>query len=313
MFASRSGGSGGMSGTQFAVAAVAGGAGYILADALDRFLATYDPAGTGERPKDKFTSDGAGTLANTLNLAATPNLYRIGAGIGMAALPAVASMFVKQPLVRSSLEGMAIGAGIKLLSTFWNNVVMGHLLAPKDTSVAGLQKSIIARLYPAEIAAGINQKQTPPNLNAGQATANGSLSGAGVGDVGPFALQGSSEYPDAAQALRANAGLHGEFPTMQNVWGTGGPSSYPSAQQALNARHGTIGADPVSVPAPMAPVPAPQMSPTSYQPGPPDGPGPGPNAKPHADCGCIGDDNAFLGFVGDPGEDTLYNGVTKAA
>lgn len=301
MFAKRSGGGGGMSGTQFAIALGSAGVGYIAADALDRFLATYDPAGTGDKPKDKFTSDGAGTLANTLNLASTPNLYRIGAGVGMTALPAVASMFVSNPLVRSSLEGFAIGSGVKLLALFWNNVVMGHLLKPKDTSPAALQKSIIARLYPAEIAASINQSQTPPNLNGAAAVANGSLSGGQGVDVGPFALQGSSEYPDAAQVLRQQAGVHGEFPTLQNVWGTG---AYPTATQAMHplySRHG-VGADPaapaaagpVAVPVPtQAIVPAPQ----AYQPGPPTHPGPGPQVKPHADCGCIGESNQFLGFV----------------
>ena len=165
MFASRGSGSG-MSGGQFAVALVTSGIGYVLADAVDRFLATYNPdpakADPNGPPKDKFTSNGAGTLANTLNLAASPNIMRLGAGVGLTALPAVASMFVKSPLVRSSLEGLAIGSGIKLFSLFWNNIVMGHLLTPKDQSVAGLQKSVIARLYPAEVAAAINMKQTPP-------------------------------------------------------------------------------------------------------------------------------------------------------
>jgi len=248
-----------MTGGQFALALASGGVGFVLADGLDRFLATYNPDPTKADPKgppkDKFTSDGAGTLANTLNLAASPNLYRIGAGIGMTALPVVASMFVKQPLLRSSLEGFAIGAGVKLFSLFWNNVVMGHLLTPKDTSVGALQKSVIARLYPAEIAAGINQKQQPPQT-AVSSSGSGALSdqpqvpqmGIGAPDVGPFALAGSSEYPDAAQALRNMTGVHDQFSTLQNVWGTGGPggayggsgwgtsgpgSNYPTAAQAM--------------------------------------------------------------------------------
>ena len=45
-----------------------------------------------------------------------------------------------------------------------------------------------------------------------------------------------------------------------------------------------------------------------WEPGPPTSPGPGPQAKPHADCGCIGANNPFLGFIGDAEEkDTLYN------
>jgi hypothetical protein len=45
---------------------------------------------------------------------------------------------------------------------------------------------------------------------------------------------------------------------------------------------------------------------TPYMPGPPPGPGPGPQIERGADpaaCGCIGDDNQFLGFVGDEAAD----------
>jgi hypothetical protein len=44
----------------------------------------------------------------------------------------------------------------------------------------------------------------------------------------------------------------------------------------------------------------------AYMPGPPPGPGPGPQAQRGDDpaaCGCIGDDNQFLGFVGDEATD----------
>jgi hypothetical protein len=225
-------------------AVVAGGVGFVLADAVDRFLATYDPSSTAALPTDRFTSSGAGTLANTLNVAAAPSLYRVGASAGFMILPAVASVFVDQPLIRSSLEGMAVGGGVSLFRLLWNNVVM-PLLAPKDTSTAGLQKSIIARLYPAEIAAHINMAQTPPQ-QAVSSSGSGALSGppaghqTGVGspDVGPFALSGTSPYPDAAQALRQTAGMSGpggNFPSLQNVWGTG---EYPTAAQAMG-----LGAD----------------------------------------------------------------------
>ena len=90
---------------------------YILANGLDRFLATYNPNGDpAKAPKHKFTSDGAGTLANALNLADHPGWIRIGAGVGMAAAPAVASAFVKHPLLRSSLEGAAVGASVQLVA-----------------------------------------------------------------------------------------------------------------------------------------------------------------------------------------------------
>lgn len=261
---------------ELGVAFVTGGVGYVLADGLDRFLATYDPAGK-ELPKDKFTSNGAGTLANTLNVASRPGLLRIGVSIGAVAVPAVGAAFVRHPLAKASLEGATIGAGISLFKMAWNNFLM-PLLIGKDASVPALQKSFIARLYPAEVAAHLNQitpdgKSVPPSPVS--STGSGALSA--PGDVGPFAMGGSSPYPDAAEALRQQAGVRDQFPSVQNTWGTGGPGSdHPTAAQAMGTG-------------------------AAYQPGPPAGPGPGPQAAPHTDpsCGCIGDptigSSAFLG------------------
>jgi hypothetical protein len=294
----------GMQMAKLALAVVSGGFGFVLADGVDRWLATYDPAAT-EKPKDKFTSDGSGTLGNTLNVASPPTFLRIAAGLGTTALPAVAAAFVRNPYLQSSLEGAAIGAGVSLFKTLWNNLLM-PALKPKDTSAASLQKSFIARLYPAEIAASINLEQ---KMTAMSSATTGALSGppqqAGVGahaDVGPFALAAESPYPDAAQALRQQAGMQGpggDYPTVQNVWGTGAQSTpgvppgiaeYPTAAQALTQQTGQVGA---------------------WAPGPPPGTGPGPQARPHdngAECACLGDENPFLGFVGDAEEkDTLYN------
>ena len=232
---------------------------YILANGLDRFLATYNPNGDPAKlPKHKFTSDGAGTLANALNIGAHPSWLRIGAGIAMAAAPAGASVFVKHPLLRSSLEGAAVGASVQLLQMLWSNVVV-PLLAPKDTSDAGLKASFIDRLYPTEIAAHINAQS--PALTGGHATglsgapADAPAPQAGVGqpDVGPFALQGPSYYPSAVEALRAQAqaagvqGGHesnrletgiGYYPTVQELWrqASGGDTSAgfrPSVQDIL--------------------------------------------------------------------------------
>lgn len=259
MFEARRGSSGrAMYGAELALAVVAGGLGFVLADGIDRWLATYDPAATGAKPTDKFTSDGAGTLANTLNVASSPNFLRLAAGVGATAVPAVASFFVENPFIRSSLEGAAIGAGVNLFRMFWANVLM-PMLKPKDTSTASLQKSIIARLYPAEVAASINLAQTPPTQSA-SGVAFGALSGAqqaqqpapGVGappDVGPFALAAESPYPDTVQALRRQAGVQGPaYPSSQEVWGTGNStpgwpgvgdqSPYPSAHDALQQQAG---------------------------------------------------------------------------
>lgn len=282
-----SGGSG-MGIAELGVAVITGGLGFVLADGVDRFLATYNPSSTSARPTDKFTSDGAGTLANTLNVASRPSLIRIGAGGAMVALPAFGAYASRRsPMARAAFEGATLGAGISLFKSLWNNVVM-PLLAPKDTSPASLQKSIIVRLYPAEVAAKINMQQ--------KAVSPGVLSGppqqAGVGgpaDVGPFALAavgGDSPYLDTAQALRRATGVQDpQYPSLQNAWGTGGDSDYPSAAQALRREAGM-----------------------GWQPGPPSDIGPGPQAQPHKDCGCVGDPTiGFAGFLGDSQEkDSLF-------
>ncbi len=233
----------GMYGAEFAATILFGGLGYAVADGVDRMLATYNPAGKAPTDKHKFTSDGAGTLANTLNVAAAPGLARIAAGIGMAVLPGVGSFYVKHPFLRHSLEGASVGAGISLFKTFWNNVVMGAWLGPKDTTTAALQHSHVARLYPAEVVAAAN-------LRAGQDHATGVTFGAlsggtteqtgvgGHGDVGPFALGEhhhhhnhvnpfpGSQILDVAQALRCQAGLCDE-PHPGAAPGGPGPDAPP--------------------------------------------------------------------------------------
>ena len=259
---SRRGKSGrGMYVAEMALAIGSGSFMYIVANGFDRWLATYNPeTDPAKLPKHKFTSDGAGTLANTLNISSHPSWLRIGAGLGMAALPAVGSIFVEHPMLRSSLEGAAVGASVQFIQMIWSNVVV-PLLAPKDTSNDGLKKSFIARLYPTEIAAAINMKaQTPPGpsaLTGGTATglsgAEAPAAGVGQPDVGPFALQGPSYYPSAVEALRAHAqaaGLNGGhesnrletgigyYPTVQELWrqASGGDTASgfrPSVQDIL--------------------------------------------------------------------------------
>ena len=300
---------------EFGVAVLTAGFGYVIADGLDRFLATYNPAETDpeKRPKDKFTSDGAGTLANTLNVASTPGLVRVGAGVGLTAVPAVASMYVDGKFIKSALQGAAIGSGVNLFKTLWNNVLM-PMLKPKDTSAAALQKSYIARLYPAEVAASINReaKQTAVSSAGGAGALSGAPQQAGVAappDVGPFALQDSPGYPDAAEALRKQAGMEGtpgnDYPTVQNIMGTGGEGDFPTATQAMTAETGRIGA-PAAAGNPGQPGVS-QEPPKPWAPGPPPLPGPGPQAAPGEDpaCACMGDGDQFLGFMGDePAEET---------
>jgi len=399
---------------KLAIGILSAGVGFALADGLDRFLATYNPAGA-EQPKNKFTSDGNGTLANTLNIASPPHLVRIGAAVGSIVVPAAVAMYVKNGFVKSSLEGMALGAGVKAFSTLWSNVLM-PMLAPKGdkATTEALQKSHIVRLYPAEVAAKMNiESQTRSVSSSG----SGALS-APPPDVGPFALAGSSPYPDTAQALRRQAGLDGDSPypsagqALQHQagvgyrpppphvnrpaspvvnqwrdahpgfrpggnalaarwsqrWGNtynaavpaaplvaGGPvhhhhhcmlrakTMYPTyTDQQLHAwcmahphsthpylyeapaptavQYGAVsdppdaGAPPDAPPPDAAPPPAAPpppsdpVGPPSYAPGPGSSAGPGP--QPLSDCGCVGDDNKFLGFIGDEEEkDVFINGL----
>ena len=277
-----------MGAAELTLAVISGGIGFVAADALDRFLATYNPGGS-TPPADKFTSIGSGTLANTLNIAARPNWKRLAAGAGATAVPAIGSMFIRNPMAKSALEGMTIGAGISFFKTLWNNVLM-PLLIGQDTSTPTIQKSVIARLYPAEVSAAINVRTTPAGNQAALSSGgSGALSGApetGVGapaDVGPFALAADSSYPDAVQALRRATGVQDEpyqtaADALRRQAGLQGPSQYPSAADALRAQAGM-----------------------GYSPGPPPGSGPGPKADPHTDpaCGCIGEIDRYSAFLGD--------------
>ena len=277
------GGAGGI-GT-LVVTGIAGGLGYVFADGIDRLLATYNPAGT-ERPTDKFTSDGAGTLANTLNVASRPGLARAGAAIGVVAVPAVGAMFIKNRYAKTALTAAAFGAGINGFKLLWNNAIM-PMLRPKDASPAALQKSYIARLYPSEVAAAINAAKK--NADGSERTPQLAVSSAGSGalsgaDVGPFALSGDSPYPSATQALnRGVAGPGADWPTTQQVLGTG--QQFPTAQQAIYQKAGQVGAP--------------------WQPGPPSSPGPGPQPAEES-CGCAGPYDMFLGSPPDASEEPLY-------
>jgi hypothetical protein len=274
---------------ELAVAIVSAGFGFVLADGLDRMLATYDPGATGDKPKDKFTSDGTGALANALNVGAMPDWKRVVTGVAVTAVPAVGSMFIENKLVRSSVEGLAVGAGVSLFKTLWNNVLMPMLIG-KDTTTPTLQKSYIARLYPAEVAASINKRTKDdkgqpitPQMNVSSA-GSGALSGQQA-DVGPFALGGDSPYQTAEQAIRSGVSGDSPYPTAADALRTGvhGDSPYPTAAQALRKEAGV----------------------SAWQPGPPTSPGPGPQAEPHTDpsCGCIGDPTVgFSAFLGTPEE-----------
>jgi hypothetical protein len=287
MSASRGGSMGAM---DLGVAVLSGGFGFLLADGLDRLLATYDPSATGDKPKDKFVSDGAGTMANVLNIARMPGWARAGASIGMVAVPAVGAAYIRNRTAKTALEGLALGAGINALKLLVGNVLLPMLIG-KDTSAPALQKSFIARLYPSEVAAKINmdaKKDAEGKTAPGPYPAAGVLSG--QPDVGPFALGGDSPYPDAAAALRRATGISGDSPypsasdSIRRAAGVSGDSPYPDAATALRREAGM-----------------------GWQPGPPPGSGPGPQAQPHKDtaCGCVGGDPKYSSFLGDAREDPL--------
>jgi hypothetical protein len=262
---------------EMVLATASAGFGFVLADGIDRLLATYNPSSTDAPPKDKFTSNGTGTLANTLNVASMPDWKRLAAGVGLTAAPAVGAMFT-DGYARSVLEGAAIGAGVNFIKLLVNNVLMPMLIG-KDTSAPALQKSYIARLYPAEVAAKINKASSQP--------APGALSGP---DVGPFALGGDSPYPSAEQALRREAGVGGDSPypsaeqALRREAGVGGDSPYPTAAQALRQEAGV----------------------SAWEPSGPSTPGPGPQDN-GSDCGCVNGAPdptiGFSSFLGTPEED----------
>jgi hypothetical protein len=207
-----------MRGGELALAFISGGLGFALADFADRYLATYDPsavaAGTTTAPTDRFTGGTNGTLANTLNIASPPSLLRIGVGVGITAVPALGQYLVKNSMGKAALQGMMLGAGIKLFSMLWNAYVMGNLLKPASTAQADMQKSLGARLYPAETVASQNLAASPvpytapTGLNA--PPRNGGLPARqqrpqaqrpqGMGDPGPFAVAQQAAAQAAAPA-----------------------------------------------------------------------------------------------------------------
>ena len=251
---SRRGKSGrGMYAAELALAIGTGSLAYIVANGFDRFLATYNPTTDPTKlPNGKFTSDGTGTLANALNIASHPSWLRLGAGFGMAALPAVGSIFVEHPMLRSSLEGAAVGASVQFLQMLWSNVLV-PLLAPKADD-ALIKKSFIARLYPNEVVAHLNmqaQHLAPPVTGLSGAEEPAPTAGVGSPDVGPFALEGPSYFPSAVEVLRAHAaglegghesnrietGIGNAYPSVAEVWriATGGDTHYgrPTVQDVL--------------------------------------------------------------------------------
>jgi len=248
-----------MKGGELALAFIAGGLGFVAADFVDRYLATYDPSSTAAAPTDRFTGGTNGTLANTLNIASPPSLLRIGAGIGMTAAPALGQYLVKNSMGKAALQGMMLGAGINLFKLLWNAYVMGNLLKPAATDATTMKASLGARLYPAEVVAAQNLATSPVPYTA---------------PTGLNAPPGQRGLPAPQQ--RVPQQRFAPRPT-----GVGDPGPFATARQGVGDATPQPSAPPQSyAPTPAAP-PAPQT---------PDGNCP--------DGGCLGDQlPGFLGFV----------------
>ena len=192
------------------LAIISAGLGFAVADFVDRYLATYDPSAA-TPPTDRFTGGTNGTLANTLNISSPPSMIRLGAGVGVTALFGLGAYVVKNSLGRSALQGAMVGAGVNLFKLVWNAWVMGNLLKPAAADQATMQKSLGARLYPAEVVAAQNLASNPPAYTSPQGlnrapqqqqhmpAAPPPARPQGVGDPGPFAIAPAA--PPAPQGL----------------------------------------------------------------------------------------------------------------
>ena len=250
-----------MTGGELALAFISGGVGFGIADFVDRYMATYNPA-TGTPTATQFSGGTNGTLANTLNIAAPPGLMRIGIGVGITAVPGILAYLVKNPMGRAALQGMMLGAGIKLFSTLWNAYVMGNLLKPAASDATTMKASLGARVYPAEVVAAQNIAASPPAYSAPQglnAPPQQQLPGRqaqpqgqryapqrqavpyrqGVGDPGPFAM-GAAVQPCPPGQMQdsltgacgspcwdGSAPANGQCPPQTNVPSGQTPPGYP--------------------------------------------------------------------------------------
>lgn len=275
--------------TELAVAGLSSSVAFVAADAADRWLASYDPSGP--PPTDKFTSAGA-TMANTLNQSSPLDAIRVGVGVAAAVLPAAASVVVESPTGKAALRGAALGATASIVGKLFSNWLMPMIVGtePQDVTPEALKKSLIARLYPAQVSAHVSLEALKDTK--GPFASTGVLSAPQLPPGGLAMLAGDSPYDSASDALRRAAGLlFGDSPypdtheALMHQAGLHGDSPYPSTGDALRRQAG-MGWSPRGVA-------------EAYTPAGPPGQGPGPRAEPGKDssaCGCIGDRySAFLG------------------
>jgi hypothetical protein len=206
-----------MSGGELALAVISGGLGFVVADFIDRYMATYNPSTTTTAPANMFYG-GTGTEANTLNLAMPPSITRIGIGAGVTLVLGLGAHVVKNGMGKAALQGATIGAAISLFRLVWNSYVMGKVLMPKATDQATLQASMGARLYPAEITAAQNLANSPQTLASPSGLQPGlaappQLPQGRLGDVGPFA----NAPPQGVPVLQPNGAPPAAAPPPVNA------------------------------------------------------------------------------------------------
>jgi hypothetical protein len=123
-----------LGGMELAIGALTGVVGYTAADVLDRFIATRASA-----PMITAVTGYAAAEAAPI----WGDLYRLGAGVGIAAVPLIGAHFIKGPALRAALQFFGFGAAFNVLGKVVTGVA-AKLLHDNDTG---------KRLYPQEIAA----------------------------------------------------------------------------------------------------------------------------------------------------------------
>jgi hypothetical protein len=119
---------------ELAIGALTGVVGFTAADVLDRFIATRASA-----PMVVAVTGYAAAEAAPI----WGDMYRLGAGIGIAAVPLIGAHFIRGPALRAALQFFGFGAAFNVLGKVVAGVA-AKLLANNDTG---------KRLYPQEIAA----------------------------------------------------------------------------------------------------------------------------------------------------------------
>lgn len=222
------------SGAELAFSIGTGVLGYIGADLVDRFLATYDPAAYGASgaslPTDRFTG-GNGTQANTLNIAAQPSMLRLGAAIGMAALPLFGASMIKNSMAKSAAQGFGLGAAIKAGVLVWNGYIVPKVFMPPAGTNPTQTSSFGLRVYPAELVAAENLAASP----------QGGINGQGFNP-------GLARRPAPAVAPQRAPAMLGAAPADV------GPVAQP-ARAPATAGAPAAAAPPAAKPAPSAPLP----------------------------------------------------------